>query len=208
MALSAHTNLTSAASMATNALHDIKPPMEIPTGWEWLWVVLGTLVGIGVLLGLIALIIILIARNRRTKMPSIIPAHVRAKQQLDEALKLLGQPKPFAIKISDTLRTYLEERFDFHAPERTTEEFLHELKSTPLLDGPQKESLGAFLQSCDLVKFARYEPAETELTELHRSAYRLVEETEPKPQAEGANQSPGDGMPPVQNQANTRSQTR
>lgn len=189
MALTAHTNLTSAAA-AADGLRDIKPPMEIPTGWEWLWVTLG------VLLGLIALIIFLIARNRHAKMPPLVPAHIRAKQQLDNALKLLNQPKPFATAVSDALRTYLEERFNFHAPERTTEEFLHELKSTRLLDAKQKESLGTFLQGCDLVKFARYEPTEAELTQLHRAAYRLVEETEPKPLAEGSNQGTEKGTPP------------
>jgi hypothetical protein len=43
----------------------------------------------------------------------------------------------------------------------------------------QKESLGRFLESCDLVKFAKYEPREPELRELHHSAVKLVEETEP-----------------------------
>ncbi len=98
-----------------------------------------------------------------------------------EALALISQPKPFVIAVSDTARTYLEERFDFRAPERTTEEFLRELGGTKLLLPEQKESLGEFLASCDLVKFAKYEPGEKELRELHGSAVRLVEETEPQP---------------------------
>ncbi len=81
--------------------------------------------------------------------------------------------------VSDTVRQYLEERFNFHAPERTTEEFLHELKATDLLLPDQKESLGEFLSVCDMVKFARYEPGESELQALHESAVRLVDETEP-----------------------------
>ena len=56
-----------------------------------------------------------------------IPAHIRAKQKLAEALALISQPKAFCILVSDTVRFYLEERFEFHAPERTTEEFLREL---------------------------------------------------------------------------------
>jgi hypothetical protein len=104
---------------------------------------------------------------------------VRARHKLQEALTLLTQPKPFCILVSDTIRSYLEEQFDFRAPERTTEEFLHELQATDLLSPEQKESLGRFLESCDLVKFARYEPGEPELQELHHSAVRLVEETEP-----------------------------
>jgi hypothetical protein len=87
-----------------------------------------------------------------------------------------------------TARTYLEERFTFHAPERTTEEFLRELAGTNLLLPEQKESLGNFLASCDLVKFAKYEPGENELRELHGSAVRLVEETEPQPVSNSGSQ--------------------
>jgi hypothetical protein len=83
--------------------------------------------------------------------------------------------------VSDTIRVYLEERFDFHAPERTTEEFLYELQDTNLLLPDQKASLGEFLTRCDLVKFARYEPAEPELRGLHEAAVRLVDETKPRP---------------------------
>jgi hypothetical protein len=77
---------------------------------------------------------------------------------------------------------YLEERFDFHAPERTTEEFLYELQATDLLLADQKQSLGEFLSVCDMVKFARYEPGQPELQALHDSAVRLVDETEPQPE--------------------------
>jgi hypothetical protein len=94
-------------------------------------------------------------------------------------LALIATPRPFCIMVSDTIRIYLEERFDFHAPERTTEEFLYELKSTNRLTPDQKTSLGEFLERCDLVKFARYEPSEPELRELHSSAVRLLDETEP-----------------------------
>ena len=109
----------------------------------------------------------------------IVPPHVRAKQKLQEALALIGQPREFCIIVSDTVRLYLEERFNFHAPDRTTEEFLYELQSTDLLTPDQKESLAEFLKRCDLVKFAKYEPREPELRDLHASALRLVEETEP-----------------------------
>jgi hypothetical protein len=37
------------------------------------------------------------------------------------------------------------------------------------------------------VKFAKYEPGENELRELHSSAVRLVEETEPQPEVPAAN---------------------
>jgi hypothetical protein len=160
-----------------NGIRDIKPPIEIPNGWEWLWWTLGALV-----LFVIATLIWRHIHKRMTRISVVppIPAHVRAKQKLEEALALISQPKEFCVLVSDTIRFYLEERFDFRAPERTTEEFLRELGETDLLAPEQKESLGKFLESCDLVKFAKYEPGENELRELHGAAVKLVEETEPK----------------------------
>ncbi len=102
-------------------------------------------------------------------VPPILP-HLRARSRLEHALSLIEQPQPFCIAVSDTVRQYLEERFNFHAPERTTEEFLHELKATDLLLPDQKQSLGEFLNVCDMVKFARYEPGRPELEALHASA--------------------------------------
>lgn len=167
-------------------IRDIKPPIEISDGYVWIWWMLAALAIIA-----LALFVWRWWRNRKTKivLPPPIPAHVRAKKKLEQALALITQPKPFVIAVSDTARAYLEERFNFRAPERTTEEFLRELAGTKLLMPEQKESLGGFLASCDLVKFAKYEPGENELLELHASALRLVEETEPQPEAPPASES-------------------
>lgn len=160
----------------TDGLRDIKPPLSIPTGWEWVWWVAGALAVLA-----LAMLLWLWWRHRQQRKPvaPVVPAHVRARQRLRQALAFIEQPKPFCIMVSDAARAYLEERFDFHAPERTTEEFLRELQTSNLLQDLQKESLARFLESCDLVKFARYEPGEAELRELYDSALRLVEETTP-----------------------------
>ncbi|MGO8926767.1 MAG: hypothetical protein ACLQU3_07755 [Limisphaerales bacterium] len=164
------------ASADTNGLRDIKPPVDIPSGWALVGWVVGALA-----VAALAFWAWRYRQKRRAQIPPVpvIPAHMRAKQKLREALALIGQPRDFCILVSDTIRWYLEERFDFHAPERTTEEFLYELQGTNLLTPDQKDSLGEFLQRCDLVKFARYEPDQPELHALHDSALRLVEETEP-----------------------------
>ncbi|HEY1661261.1 MAG TPA: hypothetical protein VGI03_02490 [Verrucomicrobiae bacterium] len=161
-------------------IRDIKPPMEISNPWTLVWWTAAV----------VALLVILWLawlywQRRRSQVPLVppVPAHIRAKQALERALEIITEPKPFCILVSDTVRFYLEERFNFRAPERTTEEFLRELSATDLLLTEQKESLGNFLESCDLVKFAKYEPGEKELHELHNSAVKLVEETEPKEMA-------------------------
>ncbi len=178
------------AAPALPDIRDIKPPYVISTGHAWLW---WTLLALA-----LAIAAFLYWRWRQQKKATAptrppVPAHIRAKQKLAEAMALINQPKPFCTLVSDTVRYYLEERFDIHAPERTTEEFLRELQSTNLLLKDQKESLGTFLASCDLVKFAKYEPGVTELQGLHDSALRLVEETEPPPVMDG--EAPAENRP-------------
>ena len=172
--------------VSTNeGLRDIKAPVDIPNTWAWVWWTIG-LLALGALL-FWAWRYWHKARAKKLAGEKIIPPDERARKRLRDALALIDQPKPFCTLVSDTIRTYLEERFDLHAPERTTEEFLFELQSSMALLPPQKETLGDFLARCDLVKFARYEPVQSELQELHRSAERLVNETEPPaPLAPGA----------------------
>jgi hypothetical protein len=161
---------------AANELRDIKPPVEITSAWEWLWWALAILVLIGV--------IALAARfwRKRREQPVIVPVippHERARRKLEAALSLFDQPKPFCTLVSDAVRLYLEERFELPVSDRTTEEFLGELKDSKILDRLQKDSLEQFLAACDLVKFARYEPGREELEGLYKSALRLIEETVP-----------------------------
>jgi hypothetical protein len=167
--------ITNSPAAASDIL-DIKPPIEISSGLAWLWWTFGAL---AVLMALVLAWRYLHRRITHIPVTPPVPAHVRAKQMLERALAFIVEPKQFCTLVSNTIRTYLEERFDFRAPERTTEEFLRELQTTNLLTAEQKESLGKFLESCDLVKFAKYEPRENELRELHSSALRLVEETVP-----------------------------
>jgi hypothetical protein len=169
----------------TNDIRDIKPPVPIANPWLWLWWGLALAV---VAAGAVALW--LWWRRSLAKLPPVppIPPHVRARQKLQAALALIHDPRLFCIEVSDTVRLYLEERFNFRAPERTTEEFLFELQETTLLLPDQKQSLAESLQGCDLVKFARYEPTESALRELHDAALRLVEETQFESIA-----APGDG---------------
>ena len=119
------TNQTTPVATNANDIRDIKPPVEIPSGWEWLWWALGALIlarfcspcGNG-------------GKSARRKFPSSRPFPPTSAQSKScrKRSRSFRQPKPFVIAVSDTARLYLEERFNFRAPERTTEEFLHELQ--------------------------------------------------------------------------------
>ena len=182
------------AVAGTNDIHGIKPPVEIPNEWLWLWIALAA---VAIIAGVVAWF-----QLRKKKalafVPPPVPPHIRAKQRLAEALMFISDPNRFCTEVSNALRLYLEERFSLRAPERTTEEFLIELRSSRHLTLDQKQSLGVFLESCDLVKFARFEPNEDALRQLHEAALRLVDETQFDPiNSPGAAASVGSGSPPA-----------
>ena len=152
-----------------------KPPVELPDPYFWWYVAGGTVL----VLAVAALAWWWWRRRAATiSIVPVVPPHVRAKQRLAEALQLISDANAFCTEVSLAARCYLEERFNLRAPERTTEEFLVELRASQHLTRDQKESLGQFLESCDLVKFARFEPNEAVLRQLHDSALRLVDETQ------------------------------
>lgn len=173
-----------ATAGVTNDIRGVKPPVAVPNDWAWVFWVLGIA---------LALAVAYIAWRHWQKkrvyklLVPPTPPHIRARQRLHAALMHIQDPRVFCSEVSDALRIYLEERFRFHAPERTTEEFLIELQNTNILTLQQKQSLTDFLQSCDLVKFARHEPTEAALRDLHDCALRLVDETQhDRIHAEGA----------------------
>lgn len=177
------------AVASTVDIRPIKPPVAVPNPWAWAFWVGGVLLALAIAGAAIAF---WMATRKRRAIPPLVPPHIRARQRLDAALQLIGDPRAFCIAVSDAVRIYLEERFNLRAPERTTEEFLRDLQKTSALSQQQKASLATFLEQCDLVKFARFEPPETLLRELHESALRLVHET----QYEAQPTLPPD-MPPV-----------
>ena len=192
--------------MKTNALKspvqagdiaDLRPPkspVELPDPYFW-WYVAG-----GTVLVLAFAALAWWWWRRRAAVVTIVPVvppHVRAKQRLAEALNLISDANAFCTEVSLAARCYLEERFSLRAPERTTEEFLVELRASQHLTREQKESLGQFLESCDLVKFARFEPNEAVLRQLHDSALRLVDETQFDAIAAAAANPPTALLPPA-----------
>ena len=162
---------TSAESLQ---LRDIKDPVPISSFWWW--------VGFWTILAAVAALAYFLAR-RRKKVPAIdpqllIPPHRRAKERLRGAEELISDPYRFCSLVSDVTRIYLEERFNLHAPDRTTDEFLAELRDRSTLKEDHKLLLEDFLTCCDLVKFARHEPTEPELRGLFDAALRLIDETQ------------------------------
>jgi hypothetical protein len=155
-------------------IRGIKGPVHIPSSYSWIgWLLLAIAAAVAVWYAWKKL------RKRKTtaKPVPVIPPHRRAKDRLRNVNELLSDPYAYCSLVSDVVRTYLEERFDLHAPERTTEEFLEEMRTTSVLHPDHKALLEDFLSRCDLVKFARFEPTQDELKALLDAALRVIDET-------------------------------
>jgi hypothetical protein len=144
-------------------IRDIRGPVGIPIGALRLalWVLLPLL--------LVAALWIAARRLRAKKdeatHPALGPLPRPAHEVALEALAALdaspllerGMVKEYHIEASDILRTYVEARFHVDALEMTTAEVLAGLEDAGV-DARFRDGLRAFLEQCDLVKFAKVRP--------------------------------------------------
>ena len=158
-------------------IRDIRGPKSFASKiWLYTLIVLVVLLIIG---GVFSFIL-LKKKKEEAKTPPLL-AHIIAYEALVALEKKdyirKGQTKAYYIELSDIVRRYLENRFNIRAPEMTTEEFFIKVKEDSSLSLEHKGLLRDFLTNCDLVKFAKYQPAETEASLAFASARRLVDQT-------------------------------
>jgi hypothetical protein len=142
---------------------------------------------------LLAALLFVLARRLRSRRddsprPALGPLPRPAHEIALEALAALGgsgmlergEVKEFHIEASDILRRYVEARFRVEALEMTTREVLTGLEATG--SEPRfRDGLGAFLEQCDLVKFAKVRPGADASRELLDLGRRLVLDSVPAP---------------------------
>ena len=164
-------------------LKDIKHPMEAPIGWSDIW---PWLLGI-VLLILIAYILkkYVFTKKEKIKLEKsevIIPAYITALKQLEKLDKAklwqAGNIKKYHTELSEIIRRYTENRFNFIALELATDEIISELKSK--VNNEQLASITILLQRADLAKFAKSKPDENENKESMQLAKHFVRQTKEK----------------------------
>ena len=159
-----------AAAPAADDIRDIRGPVAIPEPTSW-WpyglVLAGALV--------VAFAIRELVRRRRTPMS----AEAIALRDLEAARGQVesGDAHLFAVAVSTAIRGYIERAFDIHAPTRTTEELLRELMSETSPVAAHRNELGAFLEHCDLAKYARWSLTLEQMTAMLESARTFVRAT-------------------------------
>jgi hypothetical protein len=112
-----------------------------------------------------------------------------ALAELERLIPLLNREhsRDYAIRSTDILRRYIENRYALRAPTLATEEFLVMAGGSPALPADHRASLREFLELCDLLKFGRYLAATGELEALHAAAVAFVLASRPA--------SPPKGLP-------------
>lgn len=162
-------------------IHDIRGPIEILTLWQQ--IIPYILVALGVIL--VSALIYFFIRKRKSKSSNVLEETIQlspyetALKELEEARKLMlpGEDKALAIALSMTIRNYLEEEYHLPAPEKTTEEFLNDMKGTVHFGGYTLELLENFLKMCDLAKFAKKKLSAVEQEAIYKSAHEFVQST-------------------------------
>jgi hypothetical protein len=172
---------------------DIKMPYDAPlTLKEVTPYILGV-----ILIAAILFFIFYAVGRRRNNQPVFVlpkkpkePAHVIALRELDrikkEKLWQQGKTKQYYSEVSETLRRYIENRYEIPAMEQTSDETLENFRLQPvLLKNKTYENLQMILYTADLVKFAKYQtlPDDDNMTLVN--AYFFVDNTkiEKKPEA-------------------------
>jgi hypothetical protein len=115
--------------------------------------------------------------KRQRRVPPVA-ADVWALDELGkleaQGLVRAGRTREFYYALSEIVRGYVERRFALHAPEMTTAEFLGTLTHAggPLLSfAPQ---LRAFLEACDLAKYAAHDPGVAAADEALSTAREFI----------------------------------
>ena len=161
-------------------LYDLHPPLQIPVRtWRLIYALL-----VALAVGLLAWLLIRYLNRPKPAAAEVVkplePLHVRTLTALDGLAQenLPGQQrvKEFYFRLSEIMRRYLGERYQFDASESTTPELLDALRSRSTPGLPFKE-LSDFAHESDFVRYARAEmPADQCKTALEL-AYRIVHGT-------------------------------
>lgn len=155
-------------------LRGIAPPVDVPLPpWVWWAIGIGSVVALALLVWLVVWLV-----KRKPKTPPPTPRQI-ALRALDELRAHVRDTDPYAfsIRVSDVLRTYVSGHFGIQATTQTSPEFLAGIADSPRFSGEDRRLLAAFLERCDMLKFARVEAHGDENTGLLGPAEAFVKGT-------------------------------
>lgn len=158
----------------------LKPLADVPQNPLVYYLIAGVLLLVGIIA---AIWWFWRKRKRGSAIPEELPlpAHVVAYHRLAwlSTSELIedGQIDQYFTILTEIVREYIENRFRVKAMEMTTQEFFEQSLRKLNLYPNQQEVLREFLQSADLVKYARHIPGYEQIHQAYETAKRFVDET-------------------------------
>ncbi len=166
----------------TYEMFDIKPQIKYPVTFKVVfpWVLAGLAI-----LGLIYVLFVLLKRRRENRpvfgKPVVQdPPHIVALRNLEkireQKLWQSNKEKEFYTEVTETMREYIESRYNLPTFEKTTAEIMDSLVGAGA-QGEEFEELKEMFSVADLVKFAKYKATEAENERAIPVAVRYVNAT-------------------------------
>ncbi|HRH65857.1 MAG TPA: hypothetical protein PLU53_06135 [Bacteroidia bacterium] len=169
----------------TKEIKDIKATMDVPLSWKEILVYVVAAI---VLIALVLLILREIRRRKKLPKPEItvsapqIPPHTQALEALkkiaEEKMWQQGNFKGYHSAVSDTLRLYIEGRFEINAMELTTDETMARFRGNSL-SAEARQKISGILQLADMIKFAKVIPVGPENEQTMADAVQFILLTKP-----------------------------
>ena len=166
---------------ATFQIHDIKGQLRYPLTFKEILPWAG---GVLLLAALIVLAVWWLRRRARSAGEAGAkkdPAYIVALRELDkwrgDKFWAPDKQKAFYSGITDTLKTYIEDRFGIDAPEMTTAELFAALKDAKDLPEDLREETRAVFECADFVKFAKHTASDQDNAKALPTAVRFVTTT-------------------------------
>ena len=176
-------------------IRGVKGTLSLRANWLWVWVLLLMMILAGG--GWVAW-----QRFRKgpgggegTSEPPLSPedeALLALNRLFDSDFLSRGKLKEYYLTLSEILKRYFERRFEILALESTTPEILALLRQKEI-SSSLFNKIREVLEWADLVKFAKFRPAPSEIIKVNQRSKALIEEARPQvspPLEETPTQSP------------------
>lgn len=181
-------NVYSMAIDTTRGPTDIKYPYDAPVTLKE---VIPYILGAILILAILFFIFYAIKRKKKNKPLFVIPkkpkepAHIIALRELDriknEKIWQQGKTKQYYSEVTETLRKYIEDRFEIQAMEQTSDETIESFRAQKgLLKDKTFGNLSQILKLADLVKFAKYQTSPDDNNMTLVNAYFFINDTKPE----------------------------
>lgn len=168
--------------------HDIKDIIEVHAvekkKEDWYWYAAASVLLLGAIIYLLA---------RRKKKPvvtvKLVDPFTEAKLELEKLQKENLSSKLFYTRLVDIFRLYISRRKNIASLHETTDDLVVQLRSLRL---PEEDfnQLAQTLRMSDFVKFAKYEPSETDKADSFKTVKKSIETVEKmEPAKDHKNQS-------------------